>query len=105
MKFIVQSELILCQDDLPGDHATLLGPKGPLALKYDACAFDDATRSYTWAFTRVPLKKGQVVVFATVDREVVGEVDATGQIIPSARKVNVVRGKSGAPAKFTKKLF
>lgn len=106
MKFIVQPGLMLFSDDMPGAHATLFGPKGPLQFRDDTCSFDDAAHSYTWAFEyATPLKKGQVFVFATSDREVVGEVDTSGEVQVSDRKVKVMREENGKPFKFTKRLF
>lgn len=106
MKFTIQPGLILFHDDKVGAHATMLGPTGKLSFRDDACVFHDADQSYAWAFEwTAGLKKGQVFVFATTDREAVGEVDAMGEIVISDRKVTVKRDVDGVPVKFTKKLF
>ena len=69
---------ILFSDDKPGNHATLFGPTGKkLAYRADMSVFEDDARRYSWGFEYdLPLVAGDRFVFATADREVVGEVRA-----------------------------
>ena len=92
--------LVLLSSDQPGNHATMYGPSGHrLHFRADACAFSDAARSYTWAFQwSGAFVSGQRFVFATSDRQVVGEVGEDGQIRVLDETVSVPRGEDGKPA-------
>lgn len=79
MRFELQPPFVLVHDSKPGMHATLFGThtlygKGVVRYPFrgDASKFDDATSTYVWAFEANPAD-GELLVFATSDREVIGE--------------------------------
>src|SRR3990167_910417 len=88
--------LILVSSDAPGAHVTMFGPKGErLRFRPDECEFHDSIPSYVWAFEWIPtLIAGQVFVFATTDRTVVGDV-AGAEIRVAARTTVIERGDDG----------
>ena len=95
---------ILFSDDKPGNHATLFGPTGKkLAYRADMSVFEDDARRYSWGFEYdLPLVAGDRFVFATADREVVGEVRAGASMstitVCSEPMVAIVeRGEAGKP--------
>ena len=101
MRFDVRPGLILFSDDRPGDRATLFGgdPGAGRAHLPDASSFDDAVPWYTWAFAREgAVVEGEVYVFATADREVVG-IAAGDAICISPLRAAVDRGEGGVPAR------
>ena len=89
--------LISFSSDFPGNHATMFGPNGEkLAFRADASSFNDAARSYTWAFDVGPVVDGDTFVFATVDKTVVGVKTFDGFLVGS-KAVAVARDKIGKP--------
>lgn len=81
MRFEIQPPFVLVHDSKPGSHATLFGThsdrygKGVVRYPFrsDQSHFSDAETRYSWAFEATPAD-GEVLVFATSDRELVGEV-------------------------------
>lgn len=79
-RFVVEPHLIVVHSDEPGSHVTLFGPDGQkLPFRMDASAFDDKAKRYRWAFTfDGAFRPGDLFVFATVDRDVAGQVKDGG---------------------------
>lgn len=90
---------ILFTDCLPGAHATMFGPDGAsFPYRPESSTSDDAGSLYTWGFDLMcALVKGDRLVFVVADREVVGEVLASGEIAVTDDLVEVERDAGGKP--------
>lgn len=94
---VLKNGLVLVTARQPGNYATLFSPSGKFVCRGDLSAFDDAARTYTWAFEqRGKIEKGQHLVFATEDREIVGELTGTWIRIVN-RAARVARAGTGEP--------
>lgn len=98
MSFTLRPGLICFTDDKPGNYATMFGPDGrKLAPCGEHNQFDNAARSFTWAFEWSGVPDGQMFVFATADREVAGVAkDANVGVVPFRGMVVRVGGKPEA---------
>jgi len=95
--FTVQGGLVRFLSNMPGRYATLFANGERLQFRDDASSFDDLSRSYAWAFSYAPpLPDGMQFVFATAEREVVGESDK-GQIHVTGDFAHVERSRGGEP--------
>lgn len=90
MRFELRPPFVFFHDDKPGQHATLFATherfgKGVVRYPFrgDLSSFDDATSQYAWAFEAQNIGehvRGELLVFATADREIVGRVEVDGNI-------------------------
>lgn len=73
MNFELRPPFIIFHDNKPGQHATLFvnGKKAPFCNGMSS--FNDEYQTYAWAF-ETHVKDGDIVTFATSDREIVGAV-------------------------------
>lgn len=88
--------LLFVSGRYPGDYATLFLDNEKLPSS-DKSKFDNARRSYTWAFKHEPdLIPGQLFVFVTSNHECIGEVTNKG-IVVAALTAMVARSSAGEP--------
>ena len=73
MKFFTRAGMVFFASDCPGEHAMLTLNGEPLPFRGDASSFDDAKRSYEWAFDHLtPIRLDSQFVFSTNAYRVVG---------------------------------
>jgi hypothetical protein len=113
MKFEIRTvgdkTVIVFHDVRPGSHATMFANNGQrLPFRDDVSHFSDAKGEYAWAFEG-EARVGDVVVFATADREVVGRVvDEDGGVhikIQPANRSDVARNESDKPVELAGALL
>ena len=80
MRFEITDHLILFHDTRPGEHATLFHNGMRVPFRGDESRFNDSTRRYAWAFALPTLAAGDVLAFATADREAIGVVAEDGAV-------------------------
>lgn len=95
--FSRSGDLILVSDSRPGNYASLFLDGTKLPFRGDISAFDDVRKTYTWVFgNATQTKNGVYVIFATSNREIVGEV--RGEEIHRTKKVGrIARSGDGEP--------
>ncbi len=97
MRFEQRSPLIIFHDNAPGEHATLFGPNGlKLPFRGEESAFNNALRTFAWAFEGTVID-GDSIVFATTDREVVGKVHGLDIEVEIPERGSVLRDEENRP--------
>ena len=90
--------LVIVASRQPGNYVTMMSSHGTrFTHRGDLSQFNDAKRRYSWVFEqRGALVRGDTLVFATADREIVGDlVGAWIKIIN--RSARVARDGNGSP--------
>ena len=94
-RFEIVDGRIVFRDCVGGEYATLYAASGqPFTFNGYASSFNDAKKQYAWAFDG-PLVDG-LIVFATKDREIVGEIRGiTATVVHSTR--GLITREDGKP--------
>lgn len=96
--FTLTGYLASFSSDRPGNYAVMFYRGRKLDPRGDVWSLDNELRAYTWTFDcgAVP-ERGARLVFATADRDAVGEVGDKGLVRLVSRSARVARDGRGEP--------